>query len=448
MPHTQNPLTLFDIITLKEKIKLAEEIIHKAYIENDGKIFLSFSGGKDSQILRDIALRLYPDIKVVFSNTTNELREIIKHIKTFPNVITVFPKMNFKQVVMKYGFPLVSKEVSQKVNELKHTHGKKTRFTRFQGDEKGNGKLSNKWRYLAEEEFDVTHKCCAILKKDPLEKWGKEHGLKPMIALMSDESMLRKQLALYGKDNGKKKIYPFLKSNWTEEDIWNYAKLYKIKFADCYYDRFVNGVFVPKRTRSGCEYCGFGITLEKEDRFARSKITNPKRYESMMKITNNGVTFIDAIGRVKAKDKTPILDIYGVKLSSTSEYIADDSVNCSVYSVNSTTLVKKCPHCESKNIKKGFGHYGNYPDSPHPRTKKRRTVFVKSEFGYDCLDCKMPIIDDLHMFNVEFGVMNRLIEYIHNNIDKKSFFQITQETGISFEKAYDIVMAINKENAA
>ena len=426
------------------KISLAEDIIIKAYEENNGNIFLSFSCGKDSTILRDIALRLYPELKVVFSNTTNELKEILDYAKTIPNLITVFPKMNFKKVLQTKGFPLVSKEVSQKVNELKRTHGKTTRATRFYGDKKGNGRLSTKWRFLAEQEFNTTHQCCAILKKDPLNNYAKKHGLKPMIALMQDESSLRQQLALYGKDD-EKKIYPFLRSGWTENDIWEYAKLYNIRFAECYYDRVIDGVFIPKKKRSGCKYCGFGITHEKEDRFARSKLTNPKRYEGMMKIENNGVSFRDAIGLVKSKKNKPALDLYGVKLSHVSKYTTDDEVSCSIYNVQSTTLVKKCPHCESKNIRKGFGHYGNYFDAPHPITKQKRQVFVQSKFGYDCLDCKMPILDDLHMFNVEFTVTQRLIDYIEHNLNKKSFIDITKETGISFEKAIAIVSSLQKE---
>jgi len=431
-------LSLFDIITLQEKVRLAEELIKEAYERTGGKLFISFSGGKDSTILRHIALKLYPDMPVVYSNTTNELKEVLEYVKTFPDVITVTPKMNFKKVLKIHGFPLVSKEVSQKANELKKTNGKTTRNTRMYGDKKGNGRLSTKWRFLAEQEFDVTHKCCKILKKDPLNKWAKENGLIPVIALMQDESMLRQQLALYGKDDGKK-VYPFLRSEWTEEDIWNYAKLHGIRFAECYYDRIINGVFVPKRKRTGCEYCGFGITLETEDRFERSKITNPKRHESIMKIENNGVTFKDAIGLVKTKGIKPILDLYGVKLKMTSNYIDDNEINCNVYSVESTIKIRKCPSCESKNIKNSFGHYGNYADAPHPDTGVKRWVFVESKNGYHCEDCNKTIIDDLHMFNTEFCVTDRLITYIEKNLNKKSFHEIVEETGISFEKVYDIV---------
>jgi len=86
---------------LIKKILLAEKILKKAYNDSNGKLFISFSGGKDSTVLRHITLRLYPNLKCVFSNTTNEIKEVVDYVKTFPNIITVKPKLSFSQVVKK-----------------------------------------------------------------------------------------------------------------------------------------------------------------------------------------------------------------------------------------------------------------------------------------------------------------------------------------------------------
>lgn len=277
-----------------EKIKLSEQIIKNEYDKNNGNVFVSFSGGKDSTVLLHLARKIIPNIKAVFSNTTNEDIDIVKYVKSHDNIIWVKPKMNFKAVVKKYGFPLVSKEVSQKVYELKHTKSQKLRDIRLNGYENGSGKLPVKWRYLVKQDFDVNSKCCAILKKNPIEQWQKQNNMKPLIALMQDESALRKQLALYGKEDGKK-VYPFLRTGWNDEDIWRYAKINNIRFADCYYDRFIDGVLLKAETRTGCIFCGFGIHLENESRFEKQKIKNPKRYETMMSLENNGVSFKNAI---------------------------------------------------------------------------------------------------------------------------------------------------------
>jgi 3'-phosphoadenosine 5'-phosphosulfate sulfotransferase (PAPS reductase)/FAD synthetase len=291
---------------LDYKICLAQNIIIEEYMRTNGNLFLSWSGGKDSTVLMHIAKNLFPDIKIVFSDTTNEMSEIKKYIKQFSNVIIVKPRISFKKVIKLHGFPLVSKEISQKANELKHSNGKRTKLLRYYGDKKGNSVLPKKWRFLAEQKFDVTNKCCYILKKEPLERWAKANGNpKPLIALMSDESRLRQQLALYGNENGKK-VYPFLRTGWTEKDIWAYAKKYNIRFAECYYDSVVNGVLIKALDRSGCEYCNFGVHLDKNDKFERSRALAPKRYENMMKIENNGVTFQEAINLVKNRDRSKI----------------------------------------------------------------------------------------------------------------------------------------------
>lgn len=422
---------------LQLKVLAAQEIIKKAYEKNNGKLFISFSGGKDSTVLRHIALGLYPDLKVVFSNTTNELSEVIKFVKTIPNVITVKPKIPFKGVVEKYGFPLVSKETSQKINELKHTQGKKLRIKRFQGDEKGNGKVALKWKFLSEQEFDITHKCCKILKKDPLEKWSKENDLKPIIALMSGESRLRSQLSLYGNENSDK-VYPFLKTGWTEKDIWDYANHFNIRFAECYYDRVVNGVFIPKRDRTGCEYCGFGITLEKEDRFERSKLSAPKRYEKMMNLKNNGVSFKTAIELVKKAENSfknnHYLDIHGFKpLKGLFNY---EKSNLLSYEAKSLIISKKCPCCESKNINFDGEYDIQFADLPNENGKKI-DIWSTTKF-YICNDCKIPFVTDLHLFNMKHRVTNRLVDFIVDNLDKYSFNDFEEKVGLSMEKVISI----------
>lgn len=61
------------------------------------KVYISYSGGKDSTVLSHIAKSMYPNILHLFANTTNEYPETLKHIRweseeNGTNIITVFPK--------------------------------------------------------------------------------------------------------------------------------------------------------------------------------------------------------------------------------------------------------------------------------------------------------------------------------------------------------------------
>ena len=67
-------------------------------------------------MLLDIVRRLYPDVPAVFSDTGLEYPEIKEFVKTFPNVTIVRPKHSFKEILTKYGYPIISKEVANTVD--------------------------------------------------------------------------------------------------------------------------------------------------------------------------------------------------------------------------------------------------------------------------------------------------------------------------------------------
>ena len=63
--------------------------------------YVSFSGGKDSTVLLDIARQIYPNIEAVFVNTGLEYPEIQRFVKTFDNVRIVYPKHTFREVTFR-----------------------------------------------------------------------------------------------------------------------------------------------------------------------------------------------------------------------------------------------------------------------------------------------------------------------------------------------------------
>ena len=92
---------------------------------------MAFSGGKDSTVLLDIARKIYPDIEAVYNDTGLEYPELREFVKTIDNVTWLRPKENFKKVVQKYGYPVISKEVANKVHYAKPGN---TRWRQLHGE--------------------------------------------------------------------------------------------------------------------------------------------------------------------------------------------------------------------------------------------------------------------------------------------------------------------------
>lgn len=91
------------------------------YIRNEGKVYISFSGGKDSTVLLDLARRMYPDIEAVFCDTGLEYPEVRAFAMSKENVTPLRPlkydrkkrryvPTNFREVCETYGYPIIAKD--------------------------------------------------------------------------------------------------------------------------------------------------------------------------------------------------------------------------------------------------------------------------------------------------------------------------------------------------
>lgn len=118
--HTMNDLYQMQSLPLGAKIQMTKRRIQEwVYEYGEDGVYVSFSGGKDSTVLLHIARQMYPNLKAVFVDTGLEYPEIRAFVKTFDNVEWLKPKMNFKQVIEKYGYPLFSKEISDCIEYAK-----------------------------------------------------------------------------------------------------------------------------------------------------------------------------------------------------------------------------------------------------------------------------------------------------------------------------------------
>ena len=302
--HTAYDLIQMQSLPLDIKIRMTKERIQQWYEYWDGQVYVSFSGGKDSTVLKHIVDDMYDDIPSVFVNTGLEYPEIQKFAMSQKNVVTVRPEMRFDEVIKKYGYPVPTKEQSAFIQEFKTTKSDKLKAIRMNGNNHGRGKISDKWLSILDAPFNVSDKCCDVMKKKPAIQYEKQTSRKAFIGTMAGESSQRKSNWLIYGCNAFEKNRPTSQplSFWTEQDILHYIKQFDVPYCSAY------GEIVPVddgeqfdgqlttfdvlndyegtilRTtgcdRTGCIFCMFGCHLEKEpNRFQRLKETHPRQYE-------------------------------------------------------------------------------------------------------------------------------------------------------------------------
>lgn len=289
------------------------EYIETAY---DGQVYVSFSGGKDSTVLKHIVDSMYDDVPSLFVNTGLEYPEIQKFAMSQKNVVTIRPEMRFDEVIKKYGYPVVSKEVARRVQYSKSAIQRGIQDTYrdyllLTGQYKApDGSKSpyccDKWEFLLNADFPVSSECCSVMKKKPAHKYEKETGRKPIIGTLATESRLRFQKWLQNGCNAFENNRPSSQplSFWTEQDILHYLKKYDVPYCSVYGDIQVKSesedaiegqmnlidyldCYEPEDLlqttgcdRTGCIFCMFGCHLEKEpNRFQKLKETHPRQYQ-------------------------------------------------------------------------------------------------------------------------------------------------------------------------
>lgn len=193
--HGSYDLSQMQSIPLEGKIFMTKERIRQWYEYWEGMVYVSFSGGKDSTVLKHIVDSMYDDVPALFVNTGLEYPEIQKFAMSQKNVVTVRPKMRFDEVIREYGYPVISKEISERVYYAQR--GSNWAIQIMNG-KNIDGTVSTfkqrcmKWRPLIDAPFGVSHKCCDVMKKQPAKLYEKETGRKPFIGTMACESALRR----------------------------------------------------------------------------------------------------------------------------------------------------------------------------------------------------------------------------------------------------------------
>ncbi len=292
-------------LSLEDKIRLSQKRIREWYDAWDGRVAVSYSGGKDSAVLLWLARSVFPDIPAVFVNTGLEYPELVAQVKQTPNTIFIKPKMSFYSVVRTYGYPVISKKVARGISILRHPTATNKNIYRLydQGINRFGEKVSGyqvprRWRFLVDSPFEISDSCCRVMKKDPMHAYSRRTGNMMFVGILAEDSKQRQKTYLRRgcNDFDAKTPSSWPMAFWTRQDVLTCIQKAKIKIPSVYGD-----IITDKRTgeltttglgTTGCMFCAFGIQMERNpNRFQQMRETHPALWRYINDKLNLGYLF-------------------------------------------------------------------------------------------------------------------------------------------------------------
>lgn len=203
------------------KIDIAIQTIQKteslALKYQDYGFHLAFSGGKDSQVIYELAKMAGVKFRAVMQVTTLDPPELMKFVrKNYPDVIMERPKINFyKLIIKKKMLPL--RQARYCCQYLKEQGGGETVTILGIRKAESNKRAKRNELELSNRKYSNTLDQFNIDNKDQI-------------------------LCINGKD--KILLSPII--NWTNSDVWNFIRNRKMEYCKLYDEGY---------TRIGCMFC-------------------------------------------------------------------------------------------------------------------------------------------------------------------------------------------------
>lgn len=202
---------------LEKKVERAIRLLQTASTGSKEPIEISYSGGKDSDVILKLAQMAGIKYRAIYKNTTIDPPGTIKHC--MDNNVEIIRNKSFAEVIQAKGFPNFIRRFC--CSELK--------------------------------EYKIQDKCVQGIRRCESTKRTMRYQ-EPTIC------------RLYSKKEYVEVFLPILW--WTDDDIADFINLHNIKCHPLYYDE--NGTFCPKR-RLGCMACP-----QKKDRGLADFKANPR----------------------------------------------------------------------------------------------------------------------------------------------------------------------------
>ena len=315
-----------------------QDMFAKCYTEvkAHSRVMVAVSGGSDSDILMDTVHRLDPERKAVyvFFNTGLEYAATKRHLKDLEEkygieIVWIPPVLPIPACCRKYGVPFWSKRVSDNISRLQRHNFKwedrpfEELFAEYPNckaalmwwcnawPKKDNGKESSfnisytPWlkEFMLENppDFAISKKCCDKAKREPADKWEKEHDF--------DLNCTGVRKAEKGqRSTGFKSCFTqsyagadtYRPLFWlSDQDKRDYKEHYGIVNSDCYE--------VWGMARTGCCGCPFGKEFEQE--LALMQQHEPKMYKAAVKIFGKSYDYTRRY--LAYREKMQIVNKYG-----------------------------------------------------------------------------------------------------------------------------------------
>ncbi|MCR4889340.1 MAG: hypothetical protein K5979_09225 [Ruminococcus sp.] len=280
-------------------------------------------GGLDSITLCYFIKSLGLDIPMVSASSLED--KSIQAVHKQLGVINVKPIKNKVEVIKEFGYPILSKEIANKISLLQRASedNKTVRhaiITGETGEYGGNRKdtrmkLSQQWLELfggyenenegvdyLKPDFLVSDRCCYYLKEKPCDDWAKQNNSVPFLGLMASEGGRRQKSLMMNGCNyfGETTVRSAPFAIFYRQDLLQLALDLNVPIPEIYGEIKKDSegkLYTTKAQRTGCSMCGFGIQKERTrpHRFDLLYQRNPKEWAYWMENVGFGKCF-DWIG--------------------------------------------------------------------------------------------------------------------------------------------------------
>lgn len=280
---------------------------------DNGKNYAVSVGGLDSIVLLLFCRKILGECEGISVSALED--PSIQKIHRELGVTIIKPDMVFHQVLAKYGFPVLSKNIARDLEHLQipreeadqrklyYNHALMTGetgpwggFVKSESMKLDDHILELFGGHYAEDRpdldckvapFKVSAQCCEVMKESPSRRYQEEHNIWPFLGLMQVEGGQRRfSLRKYGCNYVGKNVARSCPFNFfTRQDLLTLALDLKAPIPEIY-GKIIreNGrLRTSGAQRTGCTMCGFGLHLEsRPHRFDRLRERNKAYWEFLM----------------------------------------------------------------------------------------------------------------------------------------------------------------------